>query len=45
MKIYYIGSFPPIYGGVTIKNKNLYEALEGKLELRRIDVNRMRCTP
>lgn len=42
MKIYYIGSFPPIYGGVTIKNKNLYEALEGKLELRRIDMNRIK---
>lgn len=42
MKIYYIGSFPPIYGGVTIKNKNLYEALEGKLELRKIDMNRIK---
>lgn len=42
MKIYYIGSFPPAYGGVTIKNKNLYEALEGKLELRRIDMNQIK---
>ena len=42
MKIYYIGSFPPTYGGVTIKNKNLYEALEGKLELRKIDMNRIK---
>lgn len=42
MTVYYIGSFPPIYGGVTIKNKNLYEALEGKLDIRRIDMNRVK---
>ena len=42
MAIYYIGSFPPSYGGVTIKNKNLYEALEGSLDLRRIDMNRIK---
>lgn len=42
MKIYYIGSFPPVYGGVTIKNKNLYEALEGKFDLRKIDMNRIK---
>lgn len=42
MKIYYIGSFPPAYGGVTIKNKNLYEALQGRLDVRRIDMNRIK---
>lgn len=42
MKIYYIGSFPPAYGGVTIKNKNLYEALEGKFDLRKIDMNQIK---
>lgn len=42
MAIYYIGSFPPVYGGVTIKNKNLYEALSGQLELRKIDMNRVK---
>lgn len=42
MKIYYIGSFPPIYGGVTIKNKNLYEALIGRLDVHRIDMNRIK---
>lgn len=42
MKIYYIGSFPPVYGGVTIKNKNLYEALSSQLELRKIDMNRIK---
>ena len=42
MKIYYIGSFPPTYGGVTIKNKNLYEALQDRLDIRRIDMNRIK---
>lgn len=42
MKIYYIGSFPPTYGGVTIKNKNLYEALREQLDLSRIDMNRVK---
>lgn len=42
MKIYYIGSFPPTYGGVTIKNKNLYEALVGELDLQRIDMNQIK---
>ena len=42
MAIYYIGAFPPVYGGVTIKNQNLYEALEQKLDLRKIDMNRIK---
>ena len=42
MKIYYIGSFPPTYGGVTIKNKNLYEALQPHFDIRRIDMNRIK---
>lgn len=42
MVIYYIGAFPPVYGGVTIKNQNLYEALEQKLDLRKIDMNRIK---
>lgn len=42
MAIYYIGSFPPVYGGVTIKNKNLYEALIKKLDIRKIDMNRIK---
>lgn len=42
MAIYYIGSFPPSYGGVTIKNKNLYEVLESKLDVRKIDMNRIK---
>ena len=42
MAIYYIGSFPPSYGGVTIKNKNLYEALLENLDVRKIDMNRIK---
>lgn len=42
MAIYYIGSFPPAYGGVTIKNKNLYEALPEALDVRKIDMNRIK---
>lgn len=39
MSLYYIGGFPPPYGGVTIKNKNLYYALNQKIEIKKIDFN------
>lgn len=42
MKIYYIGSFPPVYGGVTVKNRNLFEVLDGRLDVRKIDMNRIK---
>ena len=42
MAIYYIGSFPPDYGGVTIKNQNLAEELARTLDIRRIDMNRVK---
>ena len=42
MAIYYIGSFPPSYGGVTIKNKNLSEFLRRELDIRTIDMNRIK---
>lgn len=42
MKIYYIGAFPPVYGGVTIKNQNLYEALSRDLDICKIDMNRIK---
>lgn len=32
-KIYYLGSFPPPYGGVTLKNALLYELLKDKVNL------------
>ena len=34
-KIYYMGSFPPPYGGVTVKNELLYGLLKDKLEICR----------
>ena len=42
MKIYYIGSFPPIYGGVTVKNENLYHELVKHLSVQKIDMNRIK---
>lgn len=42
MTVYYIGAFPPVYGGVTIKNQNLCGALEKELELRKVDMNRVK---
>lgn len=42
MRIYYIGSFPPVYGGVTIKNKYLFDALSQELDIRKIDMNRVK---
>ena len=42
MAIYYIGSFPPSYGGVTIKNKNLCAYLRRDLDIRTIDMNRIK---
>ena len=32
-KIYYLGSFPPPYGGVTVKNELLYEILKDKFDI------------
>ena len=42
MGIYYIGIFPPPYGGVTIKNENLYNAISSKLTINRIDLNKIK---
>lgn len=39
MAIYYIGAFPPTYGGVTIKNQYLYQALCDSLPMKKIDMN------
>lgn len=45
--IYYVGSFPPPYGGVTIKNALLYEALEASLgeELGKFDAAKAKKRP
>lgn len=33
-KTYYIGSFPPPYGGVTLKNELLHDVLKDKIDIR-----------
>ncbi len=42
MKLYFLGSFPPPYGGVTVKNQNLYTALSEKLEIEKIDFSEIK---
>lgn len=42
MGIYYLGSFPPAYGGVTIKNQNLYIALHDNIQIKRVDFNKIK---
>lgn len=37
-KITYIGSFPPPYGGVTVKNALLFEALSERIEIDKLDL-------
>ena len=39
MRICYMGAFPPGYGGVTIKNRNLYAALEKEIPIEKVDFN------
>lgn len=39
MGIYYLGAFPPSFGGVTVKNQNLYQALSAQIEIEKIDFN------
>lgn len=42
MSIVYMGAFPPGYGGVTIKNQNLYTALEKEILIKKVDFNRVK---
>ena len=42
MSLYYIGGFPPPYGGVTTKNNNLFIALQEKINIERIDFNEIK---
>lgn len=39
MSVFYIGGFPPPYGGVTTKNDNLYVALHERTDIKKIDFN------
>lgn len=41
-KLTYIGSFPPPYGGVTVKNALLYKHLSARLNIERIDLSRVK---
>lgn len=42
MKYFYLGAFPPGYGGVTIKNRDLYQGLSQRLPMERVDFNRIK---
>lgn len=42
MSIFYIGGFPPPFGGVTTKNRNLYVALSSRLEIKKIDFSEIK---
>ena len=39
MALVYIGAFPPGYGGVTVKNLNLYTAIKRHTEIDKVDLN------
>lgn len=42
MSLVYIGAFPPGWGGVTIKNRDLYEALVAEgVQIEKIDLHRI----
>lgn len=43
MCIYYLGTFPPPFGGVTTKNSNLYFALSKKNKIGKIDFSKIKC--
>ena len=42
MNTYYLGPFPPAYGGVTIKNQNLYIALRDNIQIDKIDFSEIK---
>lgn len=41
-KLIYIGSFPPPYGGVTVKNSLLYKHLSARFGIEQIDLSRVK---
>lgn len=43
--IYYVGGFPPPYGGVTVKNSLLAHALEEKYPVELLDTSRAKRNP
>ncbi len=42
MSLFYIGGFPPPYGGVTTKNNNLFIAMREKININKIDFNEIK---
>lgn len=45
MRYIYVGAFPPPYGGVTIKNSNLYQALSEKVPIIKVDLREIKKNP
>lgn len=45
MKRYYCGLFPPPYGGVTMKNDLLYNELQKKIHIKKIDIQKAKRRP
>ncbi|WP_044913158.1 glycosyltransferase [Butyrivibrio sp. WCE2006] len=39
MALVYIGAFPPSYGGVTVKNENLFNTLKERIDIEKVDLN------
>lgn len=42
MSVFYLGQFPPPFGGVTVKNALLFQALGKLVPLRKLEFRRMR---
>lgn len=42
MNRYYLGTFPPVYGGVTIKNLNLFKALSEQIDISKVDFSEIK---
>ena len=43
MQTCYLGSFPPPYGGVTIKNMNLHSALNAEIRIDKVDFSKIKA--
>ena len=45
MRIVYIGSFPPRYGGVTVKNDTIYNSLAKRIEIKKVNLSLVKKKP
>ena len=41
-KLAYVGSFPPPYGGVTVKNALLFDTISSRMTIKRIDLSKVK---